>query len=62
MKPLDPPPRARVDEPVVHLDFGEHKDVTEEKDRRLRKLGWDEYGKILSERNELDRKEKNQDR
>ena len=54
VKPIKPAPREHTDEHVVQLDFGEKRDVTEEKDKSIRDLGWDEYGKKLSERNEQD--------
>jgi anti-anti-sigma factor len=50
--PIKPAQREHADERIVHLDFGKKRDVTEEKDKNIRELGWDEYGRKLSERNE----------
>lgn len=59
--PIEPAARENVDETVVHLDFGEHTDVTEEKDKRIRELGWKEYGQKLSDFNEREQKNNKQD-
>ncbi len=61
VKPIEPPVRENVDETVVHLDFGDHADVTEEKDKQVRELGWTEYGKRLSEFNEREQKKNKQE-
>ena len=58
VEPIEPLRRTKVDETVVQLDFGEHKDVTEQKDELIRELGWEEYGRRLSEHNDLERKKK----
>lgn len=48
VQPIEPGPREKSDEAVVRLDLGEQKDVTDEKDKHIRELGWEEYGRKLS--------------
>jgi anti-sigma B factor antagonist len=47
--PLEPLKTAKEDEKVIFIDFKQRTDVREDKDRRIKKMGWDEYGKKLSE-------------
>jgi len=47
--PLEPLKPVKEDEKVIFIDFKKRKDVREDHDRRVRKMGWEEYGKKLSE-------------
>ncbi len=47
--PLEPLKTVKEDEKVIFIDFKQRTDVREDKDRRIKKMGWDEYGKRLSE-------------
>jgi anti-sigma B factor antagonist len=60
VSPFMPGPREKTDEPVVHLDFGDNTDVSEDTDVSIRDLGWDEYGRKLSERNKRKRDKEQQ--
>lgn len=47
--PLEPLKTVKEEEKVIFIDFKQRTDVREDKDRRIKKLGWEEYGKKLSE-------------
>jgi anti-anti-sigma factor len=47
--PLEPLKTTKEDEKVIFIDFKQRTDVREDKDRRIKRMGWDEYGKKLSE-------------
>jgi len=47
--PLEPLKTVREEEKVIFIDFKQRTDVREDKDHRIKKLGWEEYGKKLSE-------------
>jgi anti-anti-sigma factor len=47
--PLEPLKPVKEEEKVIFIDFNQRTDVREDKDERLKKMGWDEYGKKLSE-------------
>ena len=51
VEPIKPAARERVETIDVKLDLSEKVDEAEGKDRRIRKLGWGEYGKKLFARN-----------
>lgn len=51
VEPLAARRRARIADTSVELDVARKRDVSEDKDRRIRELGWGEYGKKLSDRN-----------
>lgn len=55
VQPIEPGPREKSDEPAVHLDLGEQKDVADQKDKHIRELGWEEYGRKLSKYDERER-------
>ncbi|RJR32256.1 MAG: STAS domain-containing protein [Candidatus Latescibacterota bacterium] len=44
LKPLEP---VKDPEKVIFIDFKRRTDVREDKDKRIKRLGWDEYGKRL---------------
>jgi len=47
--PLEPLKPVREEEKVIFIDFKQRTDVRENKDGRIKKMGWEEYGKKLSE-------------
>jgi hypothetical protein len=47
--PLEPLKTVKEEEKVIFIDFKQRTDVREDKDHRIKKLGWEEYGKRLSE-------------
>jgi anti-anti-sigma factor len=47
--PLEPLKPVREEEKVIFIDFKQRTDVRDNKDERLKKMGWEEYGKRLSE-------------
>jgi anti-anti-sigma factor len=49
MTPLEPLKPVKEAEKVIFIDFKKRKDVRSNKDGRIRNMGWDEYGKKLSE-------------
>jgi anti-anti-sigma factor len=56
--PLEPLKPVKEEEKIIFIDFRQRTDVRENKDRRLKNMGWDEYGKKLSdaEKNQKHRK------
>ena len=46
--PLEPLKPVKEAEKVIFIDFKQRTDVREDKDKRIKKMGWDEYGKKLS--------------
>ena len=46
--PLEPLKPVKETEKVIFIDFKQRTDVREDKDKRIKKMGWDEYGKKLS--------------
>jgi len=51
VEPLHEKPRERVEERTVELDVARKRDMREDKDQRIREIGWGEYGKRLVDRN-----------
>jgi hypothetical protein len=47
--PLEPLKPEKEEEKVIFIDFKHRTDVRENKDKRIKKMGWDEYGKKVSE-------------
>ena len=47
--PLEPLKPEKEAEKVIFIDFKHRTDVRENKDKRIKKMGWDEYGKKVSE-------------
>jgi len=47
--PLEPLKPVKEEEKVIFIDFKQRTDVRENKDGRIKKMGWEEYGKKLSE-------------
>jgi anti-sigma B factor antagonist len=47
--PLEPLKTVKGEEKVIFIDFKRRKDVRADKDKHIKKLGWTEYGKKLSE-------------
>jgi anti-anti-sigma factor len=47
--PLEPLKTVKEEEKVIFIDFKQRTDVREDKDHRIKKLGWEGYGKKLSE-------------
>ena len=47
--PLEPLKPVKEAEKVIFIDFKQRTDVREDKDKRIKKMGWDQYGKKLSE-------------
>ncbi len=50
----DMPPEEQEEEnetKIVKIDFSKKKDIREDKDEKIKKMGWAEYGKKLSKRN-----------
>ncbi len=47
--PLEPLKPVKEDEKVIFVDFQKKKDVREDKDKRIKRMGWEEYGKKLSD-------------
>ena len=45
--PLEPLKPVKNPEKVIFIDFNRRTDVREDKDTRIKRLGWDEYGKRL---------------
>ncbi len=45
--PLEPLERVADPEKVIFIDFKKRTDVREDKDKRITRIGWDEYGKRL---------------
>jgi anti-anti-sigma factor len=56
--PLEPLKTVKEEEKVIFIDFKQRTDVREDKDRRIKKLGWEEYGKKLSESDKDPRRRK----
>jgi anti-sigma B factor antagonist len=56
--PLEPLKPVKEDEKVIFIDFKQRTDVREEKDARIKKIGWDEYGKKLSKSDKGSRRRK----
>jgi anti-anti-sigma factor len=50
--PLEPLKTVKEEEKVIFIDFKKRTDVRQDKDHRIKKLGWEEYGKKLSESEE----------
>ncbi|HEY5132078.1 MAG TPA: anti-sigma factor antagonist [Candidatus Krumholzibacteriaceae bacterium] len=46
--PLEPLKTVKEAEKVIFIDFKQRTDVREDKDKRIKKMGWNEYGKKLS--------------
>jgi len=47
--PLEPLKPVKDEEKVIFIDFKQRTDAREHKDERIKKMGWEEYGKKLSE-------------
>jgi len=47
--PLEPLKPVKDEEKVIFIDFKHRTDVRENKDEHIKKIGWEEYGKKLSE-------------
>jgi anti-sigma B factor antagonist len=61
MKPLaaeEPEDEESEDAKIVAIDFSKRKDIREDKDEKIKKMGWAEYGKKLIERNKGRRRRK----
>ncbi|MCX5753785.1 MAG: hypothetical protein NTW97_09110, partial [Candidatus Krumholzibacteria bacterium] len=56
--PLEPLKTVKEEEKVIFIDFKQRTDVREDKDRRIKKLGWEQYGKKLSESEENPKRRK----
>jgi anti-anti-sigma factor len=55
---LERTPLEKDEEKVIFIDFNSKKDMKEDKDKRIRKIGWSEYGKKLSKKNKDNKKRK----
>jgi anti-sigma B factor antagonist len=52
VEPLEPTePQTYPDEKVVSIDFSRKKDRREDKDKKIKEIGWEEYGRKLSRSN-----------
>ena len=59
MKSLPPEEPEEEDETkIVTIDFSKKKDIREGKDKKIKKMGWAEYGKKLSKRNKDSKRRK----
>ena len=65
VKPLSPEEQEKEEEDedegetkIVAIDFSKKKDIREDKDRKIKKMGWAEYGKKLSRRNKNSKRRK----
>jgi len=47
--PLEPLKPVKGDEKVIFIDFKQRTDVRADSDKRIKKIGWEEYGKKLSQ-------------
>lgn len=56
--PLEPLKPVKDPEKVIFIDFKRRTDVRENKDKRIKQLGWDEYGKRLIDSDRKPRRKK----